>query len=320
MYFIIIMNRIQKYQDSIERIFINKLYLKYLNKEDSENIINNIKKNEYIITIFLLSITNNINKKNKVHQHGYYIGSSFELALLLIRSLEKPNMYNINSDTFVKINNLVNILLSHNLELASSVLSKDKLLKSYTTCFKIMNSKISNSINLDFEINNGKFEYTDIINYKFNELKNIKNNLKKQKKLTFEEIKRYVENKYCPIIETASLFAWNLGGGQENYSIYIQKLGYYFAFLVKIYYDILELETDIKNTNLEYYPNIVINLGIQKTFEFYNFYKKKFIELSIKLDMFTNTLKELIEKMENCVDKFVENTIGDIREEEEIKI
>ena len=161
------MNRIQKYQDSIERFFINKLYLKYLNKEDSENIINNIKKNEYIITIFLLSITNNINKKNKVHQHGYYIGSSFELALLLIRSLEKPNMYNINSDTYVKINNLVNILLSHNLELSSSVLSKDKLLKSYTTCFRIMNSKITNSINLDFEINNNKFEFAPIF-YSFN--------------------------------------------------------------------------------------------------------------------------------------------------------
>lgn len=314
------MNRIQKYQDSIERFFINKLYLKYINKEDSEIIINNIKKNEYIITIFLLSITNNINKKNKVHQHGYYVGSSFELALLLIRSLEKSYIYNINNNQYVKINNLVNILLSHNLELSSSVLSKDKLLKSYTTCFKIMNTKITDSINLDFEINKNTFEYTDIINYKFNEPKNYLNKLKKQKKLTNDEIKKYIENKYCPIIETAALFAWNLGGGQENYSIYIQKLGYYFAFLVKIYYDILELETDIKNTDLDYYPNIVINLGIQKTFEFYIFYKKKFIELSIKLDMFTNTLKELIERMESCIDKFVENTIGDLRDEEEIKI
>ena len=315
------MNRIQKYQDSIERFFINKLYLKYLNKEDSEIIINNIKKNEYLITIFLLSLSNNINKKNKIHQHGYYIGSSMELALLSIRSLEKPNIFNINNDKFVKINNLVNILLSHNLELSSSVLSKEKLLKSYSSCFKILNSKITNSLtdNLDIE-KTDNFVYTDLINYKFDNTNKVIKELKLKKKLSIHEIKNYIENKYCPIIETATLFTWNLGGGQENYSIYIQKLGYYFGFLMKIYYDILELETDIKDKDLCYYPNIVINLGIQKTFEFYVFYKKKFIELSIKLDMYTNTLKELIEKMELCIDKFLENTVGDMREEDEIKI
>jgi hypothetical protein len=244
------MNRIQKYQDSIERFFKNKSYLTYLNKDESDNIINLIKKNNYFITIFLLTIINNINKKNKIHQHGYYIGSSMELALLIIRGNEKDNEFDIEKNLLIKIINLMNILLSKNLEVASAILSKEKLIKNYSCAFKDINTKIINILEENKIKSDINFNTTDLLNYNFlNNIHIIRVELKSSNKLMENDVKKYIENKYCRLFETAFVLTWNLGSGQEQLSKYFEKLGYHYAFLVKIYYDIVELETDIINKN-----------------------------------------------------------------------
>jgi hypothetical protein len=317
------MNRIQKYQDSIERFFKNKSYLTYLNNEEADIIINLIKKNNYFITIFLLTIINNINKKNKIHQHGYYIGSSMELALLLIRGNEKENEFDLEKNLLIKILNLMNILLSKNLEVASAILSKEKLIKNYSSAFKDINTKIINILEENKIESNNNFNTTDLLNYKFlNNVHIIRVELKNSNKLLENEIIKYIENKYCKLFETAFILTWNLGGGQEQLSKYFERLGHYYAFLVKIYYDIIELETDIINKNKinNFYPNIVINLGIQRTFECFVTYKKKFIELSFKLGIYSGTLNELIEYIESRIEVFLNNTIPDLREDNEIEI
>ena len=141
------MNRIQKYQDSIDRFFKNKSYLTYLDNNECDLITESIKKNNFLVTIFLLTLTNNINKKNKIHQHGYYIGSSMELVFLISRFLEKEKLFKINKNLLIKLSNLSNILLIQNLELASAILTKEKLLKNYNLTIKQLNSKIINILN-----------------------------------------------------------------------------------------------------------------------------------------------------------------------------
>ncbi len=298
------MNRIQKYQDSIDRFFQNKSYLIYLNKNDCDKIINHIKNDNFLITIFLLTISNNINKKNRIHQHGYYIGSAIELALLILRQTEKKTYYNFDNNLLVKITNLINILLVQNLDLSSCVLSKDKLIKNYNNSIKQINSKIINILDSNQNNANEKLKYSDLIYYKFKN-KNIKEKIKKYNKICNNEINNYIENKYGGILELACCLTWNLGGGNENLITHIRKLGIYFAFLIKIYFDISELEKDIEN-NIE--NNIIIHLGIQNTFEYFINYKKKFIELSLKLGMFNNTTKEILDYLEEKMDQFINNT------------
>jgi hypothetical protein len=307
------MNRIEKYQDSIDRFFKNKSYLTYLDKNECNVITESIKKNKFLITIFLLTLTNNINKKNKIHQHGYYIGSSMELVFLIPRVLEKNKLFNLNENLLVKITNLSNILLVQNLELASAVLTKDKLLKNYNSTIKQLNNKIINIFNNKFQATD-KIITTDLLNYKFKNPEFVRNQLKKSYKCTKDDFIKYIEDKYCSVIELAASLTWNLGGGNENMTKHIEKLGYYYGFLIKIYNDILEIEFDINDN----YPNIIINLGIQETFESFMYYKKKFIELLMKTGLYSNTIKELIDFIEDILDKFLENTTPDLREEIEI--
>jgi hypothetical protein len=302
------MNRIQKYQDSIDKFFKTRLYLMYLDNTECNIITDSIRKNNFFVTIFLLTITNNINKKNKIHQHGYYIGSSMELAFLLQRSIEKQKIFNLNNENYIKITNLINILLSQNLELATSVLSREKLMKNYSSVFKLVNNKIITILNNKQTYHFESLTNTDLVNYKFKNLQKIINIFNKNNKLSEQEIIQYVETKYCPILEVAGLLTWNLAGGQDNITKYIEKLGHYYAFLIKIYYDLTEFETDIENEYNDFYPNIIINLGIQKSFEYFILYKKKFIELSIKLGLFSNTIKEVIDTIETKLDLFIENT------------
>jgi hypothetical protein len=280
----------------------------YLDNTECNIITDSIRKNNFFVTIFLLTITNNINKKNKIHQHGYYIGSSMELAFLLQRSIEKQKIFNLNNENYIKITNLINILLSQNLELATSVLSREKLMKNYSSVFKLVNNKIITILNNKQTHHFESLTNTDLVNYKFKNLQKIINIFNKNNKLSEQEIIQYVETKYCPILEVAGLLTWNLAGGQDNITKYIEKLGHYYAFLIKIYYDLTEFETDIENEYNDFYPNIIINLGIQKSFEYFILYKKKFIELSIKLGLFSNTIKEVIDTIETKLDLFIENT------------
>ncbi len=280
----------------------------YLDNTECNIITDSIRKNNFFVTIFLLTITNNINKKNKIHQHGYYIGSSMELAFLLQRSIEKQKIFNLNNENYIKITNLINILLSQNLELATSVLSREKLMKNYSSVFKLVNNKIITILNNKQTYHFESLTNTDLVNYKFKNLQKIINIFNKNNKLSEQEIIQYVETKYCPILEVAGLLTWNLAGGQDNITKYIEKLGHYYAFLIKIYYDLTEFETDIENEYNDFYPNIIINLGIQKSFEYFILYKKKFIELSIKLGLFSNTIKEVIDTIETKLDLFIENT------------
>jgi hypothetical protein len=303
------MNRIQKYQDSIDKFFKTKMYQTYFNKEEFENILKCIKKNNFLLTIFLLTLSNNINKKNKIHQHGYYIGTSLELVLLIIRDMEKQNLFNLKKKESIKITNLINIMLVNNLDQSASILTKDKLLKNYNTSIKVINTKIASILENNVNFKKDSFKNTDIFNYKFKNASCI-NRIYLSSKINKDELNKYIEDKYCPITEIASQFTWLLGGGSENHLIYIQKLGRYYGFLIKIFYDIQELEEDINDDNKinNFYPNIIINLGIQESFEYFFYYKKKFIELSIKLGVYSNIIKELLDYMEDYFDKFLNNT------------
>ena len=303
------MNRIEKYQDSIDKFFKSKLYQTYFNKDEFENIQKNIKKNNFLLTIYLLTLSNNINKKNKIHQHGYYIGCSLELVLLLVRDMEKENLFNLNKKESIKITNLINIMLVQNLDQSSSIMTKEKLLKNYNLSFKLLNTKIAHILGNNILINENNFNQTDLTNYNFSNNKYLEQ-IYKSKQINKDDFIKYIEEKYCIVTELASQFTWLLGGGNENMILHIQKLGRYYGFLIKIFFDLQELEEDIiKNNKINnFYPNIIINFGIQDSFEYFMYYKKKFIELSIKLGVYSKIIKELLDYIENYFDEFLKNT------------
>ncbi len=257
------MNRIEKYQNSIEKFIINRT-----DKID-KNIFPILKNNNYFITIFIIIILSVINKKNKQnnnnnnnnnnhnynhnhnhnHNHCYYISSSMELLQLITINSDK-----IDNNTMAKITSLINLLILDNYNISSNILSKDKLIKHYNLVYKNINLFILN--------NNNNNNYN--ILYKL-----------------IAEITCYLFG--C---NTNTIFA------------YI-SLSNYYSNIIKFYYDI----NNFSENNLK---NIINELGIHKSFEFYISNKKKFIEIALKLKITSNTLYDILEIIEYNFENFIE--------------
>ena len=59
--------------------------------------------------------------------------------------------------------------------------------------------------------------------------------------------------------------------------------------------------------------NYIINYGLQSAFEMYNEYKMKLIELAISLDMYTDTLKDVISMIDDKIDAIIENSSPELK-------
>ena len=77
--------------------------------------------------------------------------------------------------------------------------------------------------------------------------------------------------------------------------------------MIKITYDFCNLEEDIAIGSTFTY-NSVITLGLQESFEIFQNSKGKFVEGCMMLDIYTNTIKEVIDALENKIDLHIDNT------------
>lgn len=291
------LNKIERYKLSIEK-FINT---KSTTKQNPD-INNLLKSNDYLITIFLLIFSSHVNHKKKIQQHGYYIGTCFELYLLLLN--EK-----IENVTKQRIISLINLSFIQNLEQSATIIPKEKLSKHYATSLKLLNTNIlslyeNKFTNDDYE----KYTSSDIMYYKKQNREIIITKLKNKNKIKKDILLKYIENTYGNITQ----FACNCVYLSNNK--HIQKLGYYFGILIKYNHDLENFENDLLNDNI-FCDNLIINLGICNSFEYFYEIKRHFFELNIKLDIFNNNIKELVEFIESKFDTLLNDTENFMEEE-----
>lgn len=306
------MSRISKYQDSMKKYIMNKSYLSELQNHKNE-IFDLLKNSDYIISVILLTILSNKNKKNKTSIHGYYMGSAIELILLLAKINDKQlQEYSYLSSDII---NLCNIFLSQNIEHVQSALSKEKINKVCMFTFKYMNSKLLNIQNSVQLVSNNLLKKTDIMKYRFtSDTTLIKQKLYSIKQLSQQELLTYIDDKYGSVGKIAIVFGWLLGSGEFDKISELEHIGRYLGILIKLYYDFINLETDLLNSNDITY-NYVINFGIQASLELFLDTKTKFIEGCIIHDSHSTTIKELLDVLDKNIDKFINNTEIDIRTE-----
>lgn len=293
------LNKIERYKMSIDK-FINTKSILSQFKNDKINDL--LKSNDYLITIFLLILSSYINRKKKIQQHGYYIGTSMELYLLMLND-------SINGEEKQKIISLINLSLIQNLEQSATIIQKDKLAKNYIQSLKLLNTNIMNLFNNNITNDYEKFESSDIVYYKSDMRNEIINKLKNKNKIKKDTLIKYIENTYSNISQLACTYVWTTPTNK-----YIQKLGYYFGILIKYNNDLENFESDLLNDKL-FCDNIIINLGINDSFEYFYDIKKSFFELNIKLDIFNNNIKELVEFIESKFDNLLNNTVNFIEDE-----
>lgn len=314
------MSRISRYQDSIKKFIVNRNCYSWLDESPLKNFFcKNSKPSNYFFPILFLTILNSQNKKNRASYQGYYAAVSIEFIRMIIELTNNTNKTNMESYYKLIINLVLMTIktLSQNIDVIKRHIPLDKILESY---MGIINELVvtvgSKGIMADVKIvPSGKIK-NDIYKYYFKENDKNLDKLSKIKVLDKKSLDKIINGRACLLSELTVSIAWILGCGNKDKMSEIKKVGRYFGFMYQLASDFQRVESDLDNipdngtdnTTLNY----IINCGFQVAHESFMHYKEKFIEGLIKLDIYTGTVKELINLLEQQVDEIIDETTPDL--------
>ena len=129
-----------------------------------------------------------------------------------------------------------------------------------------------------------------------------------------KDLNIYIKNKYGNIGKLVIILSWIMGGGvidKKNINI-LENIGEKFGLIYKICIDFENTINDIKKSE-SITDNIIINIGVQNSFELFMELKSSFYEDSLKLGIYTHTMKEVIDELEIKMDRCIENCKVDMK-------
>ena len=325
------MSRIQKYQSSIKRFITSKSTL-YKDLSDNQNLDVELKKDiknkinyfmdnsDFIMSIFFLTIMSSQNKNNNISIQGFYASSCIEYLLWLNKFLRESN------DMDSKISNVFIFLLSSNiyksievnLETLERSIDKQKFNKINSKIKVLLNENIKISyLNFD-KIKKKNFDKkkSDIYRYLVRKHETLYDSYQKIKIIETEDYFNILEMDLIYISELSSLLGWLFGSGELKNCDMAKKCGRYFGLLYKISNDYVNLMDDIIKASINKNNislNYILNNGLQKSYEDYMEYKQKFITYCLTMDVYTGTIKEIVEIFDQNVDKGIDITSPDLK-------
>jgi len=311
------MSRINSYRDNLTKN-LNKILIN-VNPKTKDLICESLKKYNFIIPIITLSTLNIFNKKYKHDIHGYYL--ALIICLLEVLCLNPT----ISKDIEIEINNLIDDLISSNSSIIKMNIEKESDVYQYL--MSKMNGKQKEIVNpkdftetinkISYEINGYKKIINNIpkftfvrntlhtVNYNFiNE--EMKTKLKNLKKIQPNEIINYVKESFCSLCRLSIVLS-SLIGTDDYDLVKYEKLGKFLGLFIHLGYDFINYETDIEKATL-YSDNLIINLGIQKSFELFNKSKEKLVEKCLSNNLYSSTIKDIINNISKNVNEFIERS------------
>ena len=259
------MSRISRYQDSVTRFIKQRSCLSTLEPDLKNKILEMTDECDHVISILLLTVMNSQSHKSSMTINGYYIASGIEMMLYSVLINDNKDYYTKKfgkdhvNEILSRISGMVNICLSHNLELLQGNFTGTnytKLLKLIHNITRQLNSGIY-KLTIDPQIILGdNIIKTDATKYKFNNINIATQQIIKLKRVNSEKINKYVTDKYGFICQQALIVGWLLGGGDEKLLLNIEKLGMYFAYMVKCVQDFTYIERDLEHAT-SYTHNII---------------------------------------------------------------
>jgi hypothetical protein len=312
------MSRISRYQESMATFMKNKSCLNNLDNTMKNNIYKLVQNGEHYIYIILLTSLSSQHKKNKTTGHGYYMGCGIEFMMAMTKLVDDPIKYNkiyteaTRKRLLIKMSSLVNLCLSQNIEYIQSTASKEKTLRIFHHCLRLLNDKIYNILDEDIVDHGEVIKKTDLVKFNFSELKNPDKKIMNIKQANKNTMLKFIEKKYGSVCQAALISGWLFGNGDDKLMSSLEKMGILLGYMIKVAYDFKNLENDLINADTTSH-NYVINFGIQDAFELFMDSKSKFIEGCIKHDLYSNTMKEVIDVIEYIIDGKLEKTKPDMK-------
>ena len=314
------MSRLIRYRESLTRFIKDKNSL-----ITDKDINNHIDKSDLVFPIIALTTMNNQNKKYHLSMQGYYVASAIEFlnTLITILNIESNIGNNIENKNGTLLNNyhiLINSAMmsfKYNLDSIKNVHAGEKFtniilhsmeyFNEYVKTIMILNTYKPDIIDIK--------PHHDVINWYIKDNITLIESYKKSQFISKESIDQYIEYRYTKLCELTIILGWIMGGGDITKVKKLKKTAKYFSIIYKISLDFDTLEKDIININNvnKNKWNMILNYGLQKTYEEFLKYKEKFIEESMTQDIYTATFKEILDNIDTKIDVIIDQTSPDLK-------
>ena len=307
------MSRISRYQESISRFIKTKSpYSEIIKPSNNNELILSI--NEHESSILLLTIFNGQKKKKKFKSHeSYNVASGIDLMMTMCMINDNLPYYkttygenqikNLISQSPVYISEC----LSKNLETLENIIEKDKVFKMQTKLYSYFNKKLIGLTKVEDIKGTEKPHRTDIIKYKFDNKNIINLKYRKLKIVDKFVLLDYIDRTYGATCQCAFVLGWLLGLGEDKHVVSLEKMGSALGILIKLSHDFKNLERDITHSETCSY-NIIVNCGIHECFTMFDENKLKLLEGCFTLDVYSTTIKEIVDHIEKNFDTYLKNT------------
>jgi hypothetical protein len=318
------MSRLLRYKESLIRFIKEKSCLSELHnipdKKIEPIIYNLVKESDLILPILLLTVLNNQNKKNSASMQGYYAASGMQFLYLLcgIQQSRTSFIKKYDLDIYTKIVSYLTLIsnrsVCQNLETVKRTLKPEQSAEIFINIMAHYHDYVSynNILNEEpFILTNNK-PNGDILKWYIKDNEQLKSNFVKKYQIDKKSLTNFIEKKVGSIAELTVIIGWLMGGGSEKDVDKVKKVAKHFGTLYKLANDFENMEDDIMSQDV-YTTNYVVNYGLQESYELFLYSKEKFIEQAMLLDIFTNTIKELVDFIEFRVDEIVDETSPDLK-------
>lgn len=307
------MSRVSRYKESIDR-FIKQRgnNSEILNTNLKDHFNKHLEDSNYDFSILMLTIMNNQQKKNKISFQGYYAATGIEYLHIILRILTNTELKLIDHQLISTLLLLSMKTISQNIDVAKRCVASEEVNKIHFSIAELVADK-SGINGIMYEIENldttSRKKKKDVIKF-LSKREDMANKYENMKLVSRQDIDCIVEKKICSLASLSLNMAWILGNGNASQSKRINRAGKYFGMLYQIANDFESFDKDLDN---EVTLNYIINCGFQLAHETFMENKQKFIEETMILDIYTVTIKELLDKIERKVDLVLETTSPEIK-------
>jgi hypothetical protein len=281
------MSRIERYQDGINNFIMNKTPI-------DESIKNKIISTDHLLGIIMASIINLNTKKTNYKVHGYYSAAAIDLLL-----------YNIKENNLLLLNNIYS-LFHTNFDIIKFPTCNDVSVKILKFGLTYLSSQLNIIFNTKIYEEQKRSQKSDLLNL-LNKVK-----LKDINIIKKEDFTSFLNDKYGTIGELVFILGWIIGGGEikADFMKELQSMGNKLGLIYKIAIDFENVENDI---NKNYIYNSVLNNGIQDSFTLFMDLKIEFLEALFKYNLYTHTIKEVLDLLENKIDLILKKSNIDMK-------
>jgi hypothetical protein len=323
------MSRLIRYKESLSRFINEKSSILKSLPDDSviPHMQHKIKDSDYILSILFLTTMNSQNKRNKVLMQGYYIASGIEMLQLLLDLIEHEHdiVEKYNQNIYHKLTNFLIIIsqkmVCMNLDSVKRFLSPELTGTVFLNIMSHYNDAISyNTLfreNL-IEVTDGA-PHQDLLRWYIKDDTELQNKFSELKQVNRESLTNYINNKIGTLCELAVCLGWMIGCGEDKDLSKVKKISKYFTMFYALSKNFMTIEEDIKNSKNRICLNYVVNFGLQDSYELFMYNKEKFIEETMILDIYTSTVKEIVDYVESRVDQIIDKTEPDLKSNWSVK-